>query len=46
MAYGYNPALRDKDTLIDVAEAAMDIFSKTAIGGAWMVDIFPFSTLS
>lgn len=45
IAYGYNPALREKDALIDLAETAMSIFSQSATGGAWMVDIFPFSAL-
>lgn len=42
VAYGYIPALRGKDELLELAEKASDTFSAIFDGGAWMVDILPF----
>lgn len=41
VAYGYNPNLRGSDSLVDLAEQAMVVFSALFDGDTWMVDIFP-----
>ena len=43
IAYGYAPAVaaNDPDPLVDIAETALDIFSRACVPGVWAVDVFP-----
>jgi hypothetical protein len=41
IAYGYTIDPRERDLLVHISNAALDIFSKAATPGAWLVDMIP-----
>lgn len=45
VAYGYTPALRGKDKLLELSETAVEVFTTIFDGGAWIVDLCPPSEL-
>lgn len=41
LTYGYTIDTTKRDPLVDVAEKALDQFSRAIIPGAWLVDVLP-----
>jgi hypothetical protein len=42
IAYGYTIETRKRDPLVDLADKALEQFSRAAVPGAWLVDIIPY----
>jgi hypothetical protein len=42
IAYGYTAESHKEDVLITMVGDAMDKFARSAVPGAFMVDLFPF----
>ncbi|OCB90783.1 cytochrome P450 [Sanghuangporus baumii] len=42
ISHGYAIEHHDRDPLVDLAEELLDIFTRTAESGAWIVDMLPF----
>ncbi|KAL5522856.1 hypothetical protein ACEPAG_8874 [Sanghuangporus baumii] len=42
ISHGYAINHRERDPLVDLAEEVLEIFSRTAVAGTWIVDMLPF----